>query len=87
MKTINETKMENLVKTLYCRKVSGGHFYISIEMNEKEFKTTTTDMGAIDAAFDEDYDDEDNSGMFYETRYEAQEALVEEILKANDIKL
>lgn len=86
MKTINETKMEKLIKTLYCRKVRSGLFYISIELDQKIFKTTTTSMCAIGAAFDEYYD-EDYSGIFYSTRYEAQEALVDEILKANDIKL
>lgn len=79
--------MENLIETLRNRKTGHGHFNISIEMDGKELITTTTNTMAIDAAFDNCYDDEDNEGRYYESRLEAQEALVSEILRANDIEL
>lgn len=79
--------MENLIETLRNRKTGYGHFNISIEMDGEELSTTTTNTMAIDAAFDDCYDDEDNEGRYYESRLEAQEALVSEILRANDIEL
>jgi phage-related protein len=79
--------MKNLIETLRSKKTGYGHFSISIEMDGQEFKTTTTNTMAIDAAFDDCYDDEDNSGRYYESREEAQEALVNEILRANEIEL
>jgi hypothetical protein len=75
--------MKNLIETLRSKKTGYGHFSISIEMDGQEFKTTTTNTMAIDAAFD----DEDNPGAYYESREEAQEALVNEILRANEIEL
>lgn len=79
--------MEKLIKTLR-KKLSGyGHFIISIEIDGKIFKTTTTNTIATDAAFDEYYDDEDNSESLYPTREEAQIALINEILTANNIDL
>jgi len=83
----DKSKMKNLIETLRSKKTGYGHFSISIEMDGKEFKTTTTNTMAIDAAFDDCYDDEDNSGRYYESREEAQEALVNEILRANEIEL
>ena len=56
-------------------------------MDGKEFKTTTTNTMAIDVAFDDCYDDKDNSGNYYESRREAQKALVNEILRANKIEI
>ena len=84
---LKRSKMKNLIETLRSKKTGYGHFSISIEMDGQEFKTTTTNTMAIDAAFDDCYDDEDNSGRYYETREEAQEALVNEILRANEIEL
>ncbi len=79
--------METLIETLNRIKTGQGHFKITIEMDGKELYAITNNVMAIDAAFDEYYDDEDNSGRFYESRLEAQEALVREILRANDIEL
>lgn len=79
--------MKNIIETLRSRKTGYGHFRISIEIEFKEFSTITTNTMAIDAAFDDCYDDEDNSGRYFESREEAQEALVSEILRANDIEL
>lgn len=76
--------MENLTKTLTAKKTGYGHFLISIEVENREIKTTTTNTHAIDAAFDDCYDDEDNSNRIYRSRKEAQEALVNEILNSNN---
>ena len=70
---------------LRSKKTGYGHFSISIIFDGQELKTTTTNTMAIDAAFDDCYDDENNSGRFYESREEAQQALIDEILQANEI--
>ena len=72
--------MDELIKTLSRAKVGFGHFRISIEKNGETLSRVTTNTMAIDAAFDEMYDDDDNSGRYYESRREAQEELVNEIL-------
>jgi len=79
--------MKNLIKTLRRKCRSYGHYSISIEMDGQEFKAITTNAMAIDVAFDDCYDDKDNSGNYYESRREAQEDLVNEILRANKIEL
>ena len=79
--------MENLIETLRKEWTGYGHFSISIEMDGQELKATTTNTMAIDVAFDDCYDDGDNSGNYYESRREAQEALVNEILRANKIEI
>lgn len=79
--------METLIETLRSKKTGHGHFNISIEMNGKKLSTTTTNTIAIDAAFDDCYDDASSQGKYYESKLEAQEALVSEILIANDIEL
>ena len=76
--------MKTLIETLRSKKIGAGHFIISIEMDGNELSTVTTDTLAIDAAFDEDYDN-DTEGRFYESRFQAQETLVNEILSANEI--
>lgn len=72
--------MKYIIETLRSKKTGYGHFLISIEMDGQQLKTTTTNTIAIDAAFDDCYDDADNFGRYYESREEAQEALVNEIL-------
>ncbi len=79
--------MKNLIETLTCKKTGYGNFSVSMELDGKVYSTTTTNTMAIDAAFDDCYDDEDRSGSFYRSRNEAQEALVMEILTANGIEL
>jgi phage-related protein len=79
--------MENLRKTLRAEFTGRGHFRISIEIDGEKFSTTTTNTMAIDAAFDDCYDDVDNSQRFYESREEAQNALIGEILRKNEIEL
>ena len=78
-----EKSMQNLIETLYGVKSGYGHYKVSIDVDGQELSTVTDNMSAIDAAFDEYYDDEDNEGRFYESREEAQEALVNEILNSN----
>jgi len=78
--------MDNIIETLRAKKTGYGHFRISIENNNSEMlETTTTNTMAIDCAFDDCYDDEDNSGRYYESQREAQEDLVNEILRANNL--
>jgi len=77
--------MENLIETLSRKWVGYGRYIISIEMDGQVFKTTTTNTMAIDAAFNDCYDDEDNSRRFFKSRREAQEVLVDEILRDNEI--
>lgn len=79
--------MKELIETLRKKTAGHGHFLLAIEMEGKEYKAMTTNTMAIDAAFDECYDDEDNTGRYYKTREEAQEALVNEILRVNEIEI
>ena len=80
--------MKELIKTLSHKKTGFGHFEISIVIDGKNFDTTTNDTMAIDAAFDESYDDqENNEERWFESRSEAQEVLVNEILAANQLSL
>ena len=76
-----EKSMQSLIETLYGVRSGYGHYKVSIDVDGQELSTVTDNMSAIDAAFDEYYDDEDNEGRFYECREEAQEALVNYILK------
>lgn len=80
-----EKSMQSLIETLYGVKSGYGHYKVSIDVDGQELSTVTDNMSAIDAAFDEYYDDEDNEGRFYESREEAQEALVNEILNSNKV--
>lgn len=77
--------MKNLIETLTGNKNGYGHFVVTVELNGKVYSTTTTNTLAVDAAFDDCYDDEDRSGCFYKSRHEAQEALVSEVLTANEL--
>ena len=79
--------MENLIETLSRKWVGYGHYIISIEKDGQELKTTTTNTMAIDVAFNDCYDDEDNSGRFFKSRREAQQVLVDEILRDSKIEL
>jgi hypothetical protein len=76
--------MKEIIKSLEKRFKSYGHFTISIVKDGKVLSTVTTNTMAIDAAFDKYYDDNDNSDSYYESREEAQIALVDEIISANE---
>ena len=67
---------------LRSKKVSTGHFQISIDIEDEQFSTVTTNTMAIDAAFDEDYN---GSGRVYESSEEAQNALIREIRNENGL--
>lgn len=60
-----------------------GHFKVTAEINGERLSTVTTNTMAIDAAFDDCYDDKDNEGRYYETRQEAIDALIGEIERNN----
>ena len=78
--------MKNLIETLRKRNTSSyGRFLISIELEGETLKTTTTNGMAIDAAFDDCYDDCDNTGRYFKTQEEAQIELINEILRNNEI--
>jgi hypothetical protein len=79
--------MTTLIQTLRKTKTGYGHFSISVELDGNVLMATTTNTLAIDAAFDEYYDDEDTSGLFYESREEAQMALISEILRKNEVEI
>jgi hypothetical protein len=83
---ITQTQIEKAASTLSKQFSGYGHFKISIELDGEELSTVTTNTTAIDAAFDYDYDDVDNSERIYESRAQAQDALVCEILRKNDIE-
>ena len=42
---------------------------------------------AIDAAFDDDYDDENNLGRYYVVQFEAQASLINEIINDNGLEI
>lgn len=73
------------LETLRSKKTGYGHFRISITIGEKEYWCITSDTMAIDAAFDDFYDDEDHSGSYYESQEEARIALASEIESKNEI--
>ena len=79
--------MKHLIKTLSRTKTGYGHFRVSIELDGKQYSTITTNSEAVDVAFDSNYDDNDNTGKWYESREEAETSLVNEILSANNIRL
>lgn len=79
--------MKKLINTLRKQPSDYGHFKITIVFNDVEYSHTTTNTMAIDAAFDDCYDDQDNSGRFFESREEAQLSLVSEIVYANDLDI
>lgn len=81
---MNTYNTANLIQTLYATKSGYGHYRVSIELHGKQLTTITSNMPAIDAAFDEYYDDNNNEGKFYESRLEAQEALINETLLARE---
>ena len=84
---IDAKEMTNLIETLNFRETGSGHFRITFEFEGEEAGTTTTNMAAVDVAQDDCYDDVDNSERIYESREQAQESLVSEILTANMIEL
>lgn len=79
--------MKDLIETLQIRWKSYGHWRISITLGDAVYYCITTNSMAVDAASDQYYDDNDNSERHYESRYEAQESLVNEIIYKNHLDL
>ena len=77
--------MDEIVTTLRKSFAGYGHLKVSIEVDGEQYDMTTDDMLTTDAAFDNGYDLEDNSGRYYQTQREAQEKLVKDILKLNEL--
>lgn len=71
--------------TLTKKFTGHGHYKVTAEIDGKEYSTTVSDMTAIDAAFDEDYDLTADDGRYYESQKEAQEALVNAIIRNNNL--
>lgn len=67
---------------LTFEKLSPGHYEITAIIDGKKKSCVTTNAGAIDAAFDDDYDinlASSGDDRFYESQKQAQEALIKEI--------
>lgn len=57
------------------------------EVEDFELKTTSTNTMATDAYFDEYFDENlDNENSFYESRYEAAEALIDEVFRKHEVE-
>jgi len=78
--------MEDLINSLRRQKQGYGHSIVSIEKDGQTLKTLSANTVAMDVAFDPDYDDADNTGNYYTSRREAQEELVNQVLRANEIE-
>ncbi len=78
--------MNAILNTLRKTRLSGyGRFEVSIEVNDVTYKIKTNNTMAIDAAFDEDYDLVENGGRYYESRFEAQASLANDIILEHDL--
>ena len=75
--------MENLRNTLTVTFKGRGHYRVSIQVEGVTYTAVTTNTMAIDAYNDEDLEE----GGYYESMEEAQDALIEEVLRANDLTL
>jgi hypothetical protein len=73
--------MKNLRETLEVGFKSYGHFNVSVVVNGVKYSTVTTNTMAVDAYNDEDLEE----GGYYETMEEAQDALINEVLRDNDL--
>jgi len=79
--------MEKIRRTLRKQFSGYGHFKISIEIDGRIYKTVTTNTNAIDCAFDDDYDLFNSTDRYFESQQEAQQTLVNEILRANALEV
>jgi|6_EtaG_2_1085325.scaffolds.fasta_scaffold06651_7 hypothetical protein len=76
---------KEIIDTLRYRSAGRGHYEVSIDLEDEEMVVLINDSHIIDVAFDDCYDDEDQSNSFYESRLQAQESLVECVLRYHDI--
>jgi hypothetical protein len=80
--------MKNLIETLKLeRNRFGKKQYATIELNGEVIGATITNQLALDCGFDDDYDEQDNSGRIYESQEQAKLAIVNTILRQNLIEL
>lgn len=75
--------MKAIRESLRFKKQGHGHYNVSLEIGNNKYSILTTNSMAIDAAFD-NYEED---GRFYETQEEAQDALINEIFRANDLDI
>jgi hypothetical protein len=79
--------MKAILNTLRKKNVSYGRFEVSIEFEGVIYKSSTNNTLAINAAFDDDYDDENNLGRYYVTQFEAQASLINDIINENGLEI
>ena len=87
---LNKTKTkhyESNFDTLRKKQTGYGKFEVSIEIENVTYKIHTNNTMAIDAAFDDDYNDDENLGRYYVTQEEAQASLVYDIINQNDLEI
>lgn len=79
--------MKAILNTLSKRQVGYGKFEVSMEFENVTYKIITNNTMAIDAAFDNDYNDVDDLGRYYVSQEEAQASLVNDIINHNDLEI
>jgi hypothetical protein len=79
--------MKAILNTLRKKQTGYGRFEVSIEFDNVTYKISTNNTMAIDAAFDDDYNDENNLGRYYVTQEEAQASLANDIINHNDLPI
>lgn len=79
--------MKAIFDTLRKKQTGYGKFEVSIEIDNVTYKIHTNNTMAIDAAFDDDYNDDENLGRYYVTQEEAQASLVNDIINQNDLEI
>ena len=79
--------MKAILNTLSKRQVGYGKFEVSMEFENVTYKIITNNTMAIDAAFDNNYNDVDDLGRYYVTQEEAQASLVNDIINHNDLEI
>jgi hypothetical protein len=79
--------MDAILNTLRKKQTGYGRFEVSIEIENVTYKISTNNTMAIDAAFDDDYNDENNLGRYYVTQEEAQASLANDIILEHDLDM
>jgi hypothetical protein len=79
--------MKAILDTLRKKQTGYGIFEVSIEFENVTYKISTNNTMAIDAAFDDDYNDDNNLGRYYVTQEEAQASLANDIINHYDLEI